>query len=269
MIPLSGIHNHSAFSDGKNSPGELVEAAVEKGFVSFGLSDHSFTFCDSSYCMPKDALAPYLAACREEKKAWDGKIEFLCGIEKDGESKIDYDDYDYVIGSVHYVHGPSGAVYPVDSGEEGQRAFIEMEGRGDPLELARRYYDAVAEHALKEPFPILGHFDLVNKYGLFDEAGEAYEIIALAALDAVLEKVPFIEVNTGAVARGLRKTPYPAPVFLRRVLEKGGKVILSADAHSADKIDFFFPESLALLREIGFTEVYRLRKTGFEKMPLV
>ena len=268
MTVLSGIHNHSVFSDGKNTPEEMAQAAVEKGFVSFGISDHSFTFCDSSYCMKKDALASYLAACRDLKDKVAGRIEFFVGIEKDGESKIDYADYDFVIGSVHYVHGKSGAVYPVDSGAAGQLDFVAKECGGDRLELARIYYDAVAEHALKEPFPILGHFDLLNKYGLFDGAGEPYEKIALAALDAVLEKTPYFEVNTGAVARGLRKDPYPAPVFLRHIREKGGRVILSADAHSADKIDFFFPEALALLRKIGFTEVYRLRKTGFERVPL-
>ncbi|MBO7361393.1 MAG: hypothetical protein J6V48_09730, partial [Clostridia bacterium] len=44
---LEGIradfHLHSLFSDGKNSPEEVVLAAIGKGMTAIGFSDHSWT----------------------------------------------------------------------------------------------------------------------------------------------------------------------------------------------------------------------------------
>ena len=58
----SNLHTHSVFSDGKHSLEENVRSAIEKGMCSLGFSDHSFTPCDTSYCMD---LTRY-AACRQE-----------------------------------------------------------------------------------------------------------------------------------------------------------------------------------------------------------
>ncbi|UKI37161.1 MAG: hypothetical protein L6V93_02935 [Clostridiales bacterium] len=51
--------------------------------------------------------------------------------------------------------------------------------------------------------------------------------------------VPF-EINTGAILRGYRKTPYPNADFIRKIESLGGKFILSSDAHSAEKFVFRF-----------------------------
>ena len=47
----SNLQTHSVFSDGKHSLEENVRSAIEKGMCSLGFSDHSFTPCDTSYCM--------------------------------------------------------------------------------------------------------------------------------------------------------------------------------------------------------------------------
>ena len=51
MIPLSNLHTHTHYCDGKYSPEEMVQAAIREGFVSLGFSGHSFTPCDVTYCM--------------------------------------------------------------------------------------------------------------------------------------------------------------------------------------------------------------------------
>lgn len=37
---LSNYHIHSTFCDGKNTPVEVVEAAIQKGFDAIGFSGH-------------------------------------------------------------------------------------------------------------------------------------------------------------------------------------------------------------------------------------
>jgi len=70
-------------------------------------------------------------------------------------------------------------------------------------------------------------------------------------------------VNTGAMARGYKTTPYPARFILEEIKSLGGSVILSSDCHDADKLTFAFDESVKLLKEIGFTHVDRLTADGF------
>ncbi|MBR1659994.1 MAG: PHP domain-containing protein, partial [Oscillospiraceae bacterium] len=51
------FHVHSSFSDGKNSPEEIVEAALARGMTRLGISDHSYTSFDLPPCVPKERLA--------------------------------------------------------------------------------------------------------------------------------------------------------------------------------------------------------------------
>ena len=48
---LTNYHTHSIFSYGKNTPEEIVQKAIEKGFGAVGFSDHAPTIYDLSYCM--------------------------------------------------------------------------------------------------------------------------------------------------------------------------------------------------------------------------
>lgn len=60
---LANFHTHSTFCDGKNTPEEIVLAALEKGFVSIGFSSHGYTPYDLRYCM-KDTEVNLYAYCR-------------------------------------------------------------------------------------------------------------------------------------------------------------------------------------------------------------
>ena len=51
--------------------------------------------------------------------------------------------------------------------------------------------------------------------------------------------IPF-EINTGAIARGYRQLPYPAPEILSYIAKNGGKVILTSDAHSPENLCYRF-----------------------------
>ena len=73
------------------------------------------------------------------------------------------------------------------------------------------------------------------------------------------------EVNTGAMARGIRKTPYLGENLLYILRQNEGKVILSSDSHSVNTLDYYFDEMECVLRDIGFNCVYELYKGEFRK----
>jgi len=76
------------------------------------------------------------------------------------------------------------------------------------------------------------------------------------------------EVNTGAIARGLRRSPYPCVPLLRTLKKLDAPLILSSDSHRADTVDCAFPETKALLRDIGFTKLVTLRDGRFAQYSL-
>ncbi len=262
MMKHSNLHTHTLFSDGVNTAEEMVERALELDFSSLGFSDHSATEFDPDYCMKREQYRAYRETVAELKKRYEGRIPLFCGIEKDFFSPVDLPDYDYVIGSVHYIL-VGGEYYSIDGSAARQMDFIQRVARGDKMELAKRYYDAVVEHAQTVPFAIQGHFDLVTKFGFFDDEGEAYRRIALEALDEVIKWVPFFEVNSGAIARGYRKEPYPEYFLLQHLCTKGAKLILSSDCHKKEFLDLNFDAEVKTLKEIGFSSLWQKGKDGF------
>ncbi len=263
----SNIHTHTTFSDGKNTAEEMVQKAIALDFVSLGFSDHSETAFDPGYSAVEEDYPRYRKEIGELKEKYEGKLEIFCGIEQDYFSRPCSHEFEYTIGSVHYIY-VKDEYFPMDASAEGQQKFISKHGRGDPMELAKRYFDTVVENSRKREFQVQGHFDLIQKYGLFDGAGEEYQKLALAAVDEVLQNVPFIEVNTGAIGRGYRKTPYPDDFILKHLKKKGAKLVLNGDSHSVDTLTTHFEESIQALSEMGFFSLWQMRKTGFVEVSI-
>lgn len=261
----TNFHTHTTFSDGKNTPEEMVQKAVELGLSAIGISDHSETLFDRDYCMAKGRYLAYQKELCRLKGLYRDQIDVFCGIEQDSASPRDrLENFDYVIGSVHYIP-VDGEHYPVDHYEKLQWQAIESWGKGDKMEYARRYFDQVAENAVRGGFSILGHFDLVNKFSLFDPEDDAYRTLALSALDTVLGEDLVIEVNTGGLARGYKKL-YPAPFLLSRIREKGGKIMLNGDSHSAETLTSFFDDTVKQLLAIGFSSLYQWSRDGWKEV---
>ena len=83
-----------------------------------------------------------------------------------------------------------------------------------------------------------------------------------------MERDVIFEINTGAISRGYRTAPYPAPFLLEAIRQKGGRVCITSDSHSADTIVHAFPHAAALAEAAGFRETWVLAKDGFQPVGL-
>ena len=54
MNTLQNLHQHSIFCDGKNTPEEVVQEAIAKGFGAIGFSSHCYMPI-VKYSMPEDS----------------------------------------------------------------------------------------------------------------------------------------------------------------------------------------------------------------------
>ena len=263
-MPFADFHVHTLFSDGKSTVFECVHRAKEQGLAALGISDHSYTPFDKSYCMtPEKGMADYektlLAAKRYAKEELD--FTLLAGVELDFGSKNDNEHLDYTIGSVHYIL-LGDDVFPVDSGLRAQQAGIDRFFGGNHLDFAKTYFEHVVTHAEQNHPTFMGHLDLLSKYQSFDEEDEEYRRVVHEAIAETVRHVPLFEVSAGPMIRGLKSIPYPNPIFLEEIKRCGGKVILSSDAHHCDKIAAHFDTLLSLVRAAGFTHVSRLTESG-------
>lgn len=240
---MSNFHTHTVYCDGNDTPEALVLEAIRLGCPSIGFSGHSFTEFDQSYCMSRERTEEYKREVRALKEKYRGQIEILLGVEQDYYSEEPTDEYDYVIGSVHYIL-KDGVYLTVDWTREQQEEDVKIYYGGDFYAYAEDYYKIVADIYRKTKCDIVGHFDLITKFNqddaLFDTKDERYRNAALAAVHALLKTSAAFEINTGAIARGLRTEPYPAKFILDEIYREGGEVLITSDCHAKENLLFGF-----------------------------
>lgn len=239
------LHVHSNFSDGKDSIEDIVLSAIDMGIKKLGISDHSYTSFDESYCIKKQAVPSYISQINELKVKYKDKIEVLCGIEQDFYSEESCDNFDYVIGSVHYVKVDDEYI-PVDENADIIKKAVDKYFDGDYYSYAELYFDTVSQVVDKTNCDIIGHFDLITKFNdkekLFDTSNPRYIIAYMNAVDKLVKHKKLFEINTGAISRGYKEDAYPSADIIEYIKSKQGLLILSSDSHSKNTLCFKFEE---------------------------
>ena len=73
----STVHCHTNLCDGNNTPAEMAKAAFESGIKVLGLSGHSHTPHDDSYCMSVENTARYRAEIKALQEKYAGRMTIL------------------------------------------------------------------------------------------------------------------------------------------------------------------------------------------------
>ncbi len=182
------LHMHTTYCDGNDSAEDMVRSAIEKGLKTVGLSGHSFTPHDPSYCMSRENTLKYIDEVRRLKEKYAESINVLLGLELDYYADTDTSPYDYLIGSVHYMFTPEGRAKrdrilasdridvlsltelikfsdwsDVDDEPFDMRQFALTRGV-DMLSVAELFYETEADIIKQTDCDIIGHFDLVTKF---------------------------------------------------------------------------------------------------------
>lgn len=237
------LHIHTTYSDGKDSPENIIKTAVKMGLKEIGFSDHSYTPFDTSYCINENDIDKYIDEINHLKEMYNDQIVVHLGIEQDYYSTQNTDKFDYIIGSVHYIK-INDEYIPVDESAEILNKSVNRYFDGDIYSLIEQYYDTVANVCSKTNADIIGHIDLISKFNenniLFDENNERYKNAFKYACDKLLECNKIFEINTGAISRGYRTSPYPSSDIYNYLKKHGAKFILSSDSHSKDNLCYGF-----------------------------
>ena len=271
MYPKSNLHTHSTFCDGKVSPAEMVDAAIEKGLKTLGFSGHAHMVGDGErWCMSETGTAAYKATVRALARDRADEIEIALGVEQDIFSDASTDGYDYVIGAVHIVRKDGGEV-PVDSSPErlddGVRKFF----GGDYYALIEEFYKLTAEAPRVTGADIAAHFDVVRKFNAdgsrFNEADKRYRDAAMTALREVAKSDAIFEINTGGKYR-VGCDLYPSRELLTELKTLGGRITFSSDSHDVKSLCYKFDEAKRLARSCGFKTAWTWSGGGFKEFKI-
>ena len=259
-MALSNFHTHTEFCDGKSCAEEMTERAVELGFSELGFSSHS-PLDGEDWCLTPENFAKYADTVLSLKERYCEKTKIFLGIEQDFMSEKINLPFEYIIGSVHSVETHDGERF-VDISLDGVLETIDKYFGGDAYTYAEAYYDRVGYVVAKTGCDIIGHFDLVTKYiekvPYLSEDHPRYIAAQDKALDKLLSTNAVFEVNTGAIARGHRTTPYPNARVLQRLREAGKAVVVNSDCHHKDKLDMGIVRATRMMESLSITTLTTL-----------
>jgi histidinol-phosphatase (PHP family) len=230
------------------------EVAAERGITELGVSEHVYRFKQAlgvwrhplwqEFAM--DDLEEYCRFVREDTDLRLGiEADFVPGTEDRMANLLQECDFDYVVGSVHFIRD-----HALDMEEYG----IWSTGRSAE-EIWRRYFQTLGEAARSGLFDILAHPDLVKVWGPERPRPEGdlrryYEL----AIEGIAESGVAIEVSTAGLRKRAREL-YPAPAFLEMCVQAGVPVALSSDAHRPQDVGADYEQALELLDRVGVREL--------------
>jgi histidinol-phosphatase (PHP family) len=248
------------------------EVATERGIEELGVAEHVYRFVQALdvWSHPwfrhwaHDDIDEYCTFVREQTDLRLGvEVDFVPGREDRTSNLLDGRDWDYVVGSVHFLRDDA-----VDLHDEPDWEAFDVWRGGDPEKVWTRYFETLGEAARSGLFDILAHPDLVKIWGrqvpLPDgDPRRFYE----RAIDPIAESDVTIEVSTA----GLRKPVgeiYPAAPFLEMCLEAGRPVALSSDAHVPDQLGYEYERAVEWLSDLGVGELAVFERRARRLEPL-
>ncbi len=266
LAALSDYHVHTPLCHhAKGWPLDFCARAVELGLGELGFADHNpMPTQFDNWRMSIDDLPRYLEAV-EMARAQFPQLHIKLGLECDyiagHESWIEklagMAEWDFFIGSVHYL---PGADWAVDDPQHMSRFLT-----GEIADIWASYWRAIERAVRSGLFDFIAHIDLPKKFG-FRPPGDlrAYYEPSLAALAET--GTPF-EINTA----GLRKKCaelYPAADFLALAAAAKVPLLINSDSHDPAELCAGYTEAVAAARTAGFTHTVRFAKRERSLMAL-
>ena len=205
------------------------------------------------------------------KEKYKNIIPVFCGLEFDQYSTEPTTGFDYIIASNHYLK--KGNEYlSFDRDYNAVKALIDKHFNGSSLEFAREYFKQFSTICNYCKPDVIGHFDIFTKHidnqPFIDTTDKKYRESAIDCLRELAKKVDVFEVNTGAMARYGKKSPYPEKFILEELLNLKKQVIISSDCHDKRYLNFGFDKVEQLLKEVGFKNTVIFNGKEFVENPL-
>jgi len=243
------------------------EAAEERGIAELGVAEHVYRFREAlevwehpfwrTYAV--DDLDDYCAFVREETDLKLGiEADFIPGREDRMANLLEAREWDYVVGSIHFVGDQS-----LDTEE-----FSIWTQTASAERIWRRYFEMLAEAAQSGLFDILAHADIVKVWGKDRPLPEGdLRRFYYPAMEVIADCDVAIEISTAGFRKPVGEI-YPAPAFLEMAIDAGKPLALSSDAHVPEQLGYEYDRALELLDSLGVKEIAVFENRTWRLEPL-
>lgn len=259
-------HSHTPLCrHAEGEPEQYIKEAIAAGLTEYGISDHAPATPEpfDDWRMSADQLPEYLAWIERARIAADDRLPIRAGLECDWlpdcepwiESLAGKHNWDYLIGSVHYLSD-----WDFDN-----PVWLKKWAQTDVDDAWHRYWTTYAKMAESGLFDILAHPDLIKKFG-YKPSGDLrryYEPV----IDAIASSGSAIELNTAGWHKPCKEA-YPEPDFLELACSAGIPLTISSDAHHPREVARDFDQAIKLAQQTGYTEtlLFNQRQRSFEAL---
>ncbi|MGE8205325.1 histidinol phosphate phosphatase domain-containing protein [Heyndrickxia sp. NPDC080065] len=265
-----------------------LQEAKRKGLSEVGIVDHLYRFKETRSYFEKyldlsssdigmkqqiwldqvmtESMEDFVKAINEAKPRWAAEgVTLRLGIEADYFPGSDEElkellsryEWDYVIGSVHYMYG-WGFDNP-DTQEKFHQYQLE--------ELYHDFFQVVEKAIRSKLFDFVAHLDNLKVFNYRPDESlliPHYEKIA----KALVETNTATEINAGLFYRYPVKEMCPSPQFLDILIKEGVTFTTSSDSHFPDDIGSYVDENTETLLKKGVTEIATFEKQCRVMKPL-
>ena len=258
LLPMSlpaDYHMHTPLCrHARGEPVEYAARALELCLPEIGFSDHSPVEYDDQddWRMLAGELEEYVAKVQLARDTHPTlpirlglEVDFIPGHEPWIEEMACRHDWDYFIGSVHYISGKWDFDNP--------KRLAEWE-KHDVNEVWGDYFDRLTNAAASGLFQIIGHPDLPKKFGHRPtrDCSQLYRSF-LAACEGT---GTCIELNTAGLRKDCAEI-YPSLEFLKLAKGINVQITFGSDAHAVHEVGMGLENALILAREAGYEKCCR------------
>lgn len=262
----ANYHTHTPLCrHAEGEPEAYVDAALAAGLTEYGISDHAPQVPEpfDDWRMLESDLPEYFRWIERAETHAAGRIPIRSGLECDWlhgcepwiEKLAAKRDWDYLIGSVHYLGD-----WDFDNPFR-----LERWSERDVEEVWDHYWKTYIRMAESGLFDILGHPDLVKKFAHrpSGDLSRFYEPV----IDAIAASGCVIELNTAGWHKPCGES-YPSPEFLELACSAGIPLVISTDAHSPSEVGRDIQRAILVARAAGYGETQLFEKRKRRSEPL-
>lgn len=251
VFSMFDYHLHSNFSADCDTPIEAtIEQAIEVGLREICFTEHiDIDYPDPTINFELD-LPAYNRKLTEVQKMYNDQIRIKKGVElglqphqvEDYKSLMNEEIFDFVICSMHTADKKdlhSGNFFADKTIEDAYEQYYK-----ELLYCVQHFKD----------YNVLGHLDLVKRYTK-QQSERDFQAIITEIFKVIIPDGKGIELNTSGFRYGLG-SGMPSADILKLYRDMGGEILtLGSDSHVASTVAYQFPESLELLKSLGFNYI--------------
>ncbi|NKW93240.1 histidinol phosphate phosphatase domain-containing protein [Bacillus toyonensis] len=257
-----------------------LEEALRKGIKEVGIVDHLYRFHESKVYYEKYvnisdsklgrlqkewldqvrvvSLYDFTKSIEEAKERWSKRgvtlklgieADYFIGCEEELKELLALGDFDYVIGSVHFLNG-WGFDNP-DTKEYFEERDLHI--------LYDTFFKTVESAVRSELFDIIAHLDNIKVFNYRLDENEQLSYYKKIAR-ALVETNTATEINAGLYYRYPVREMCPSPLYLQVLAKHGVPITISSDAHYPNDLGKYVKENVQTLRTHGITHIATFTK---------